>query len=114
MASRLFEGSRADRKLLFLITDGLPEAYTDRDGRPVAGDLRKAMEMTLMEVSRLKRFANLSFNLFMLEPKDATYLNAARMIARDGGGTLLTANPQDLAIKLVLEYDKGARPQSGV
>jgi Mg-chelatase subunit ChlD len=114
MASRLFEGTRSDRMLLFLITDGLPEAYTEIDGRPVAGDLKKAMERTLQEVSRLKRFSNLSFNIFMLEPKDGTYLNAARRIAGAGGGSLLTANPQDLALKLVLEYERGSRPQTGV
>ncbi len=114
MAARLFEGTRSDRMMLFLITDGLPEAYTESDGGPVAGDLKKAMERTLLEVSRLKRFSNLSFNVFMLEPKDETYLNAARQIASEGGGSLLTANPQDLALKLVLEYEKGSRPLTGV
>ncbi len=114
MASRLFEGTRSDRMMLFLITDGLPEAYTESDGTPVAGDLKKAMERTLQEVSRLKRFSNLSFKIFMLEPRDETYLSAARRIAGEGGGSLLTANPQDLALKLVLEYERGTRPLTGV
>jgi uncharacterized protein with von Willebrand factor type A (vWA) domain len=114
MAGRLLEGTRCDRMMLFLITDGLPEAYTDSKGKPVAGDLEAAMERTLTEVRRLKRLSNFSFNLFMLEPKDGTYLRAAQRISEEGGGTMLTADPQDLAIKLVMEYEKGTRPLTGV
>lgn len=114
VAKSLFHSSRSDRHLLFLITDGLPEAYTPPGGKPVAGDMEKAMEMTLSEVKGLNRFSDLSFNIFLLEPGDEKYVNAARKIAREGFGKVIVADPGELARKMLGSYRSEGRQLSGV
>ena len=114
VAKSLFHSSRSDRHLLFLITDGLPEAYTPPGGKPVAGDMEKAMEMTLSEVRGLNRFSDLSFNIFLLEPGDEKYVNAARKIAKEGFGKVVVADPGELARKMLGSYRSEGRQLSGI
>jgi uncharacterized protein with von Willebrand factor type A (vWA) domain len=114
MARSLFEGSRTDKHLLFLITDGLPEAYLNVGGEPVAGELKKAMELTLVEVESLRRVHDLSFEIFLLEPEDETFVSAARRIARSGDGNLIVADPQELAYKVIGEYASTGRVLEGI
>jgi len=114
LARALFDGSRSDRHLLFLITDGLPEAYIDRTGNPVAGDLKKAMDLTLAEVSALDRVHDLAFEVFLLEPGDETFVSAAKRIAKAGGGNMIIADPKELAYKVIGEYISGDRILEGI
>jgi Mg-chelatase subunit ChlD len=114
LARSLFEGSRSDRHLLFLITDGLPEAYLEAGGSPRAGELEKAMEMTLLEVEALRRISDLSFEIFLLEPEDETFISAAKKIAKTGNGNLIVADPQELAYKVIGEYVSSDRVLEGV
>jgi uncharacterized protein with von Willebrand factor type A (vWA) domain len=114
IARSLFEGSRSDKHLLFLITDGLPEAYLDIGGDPVAGDLKKAMELTLLEVEALRNVPDLSFEIFLLEPEDETFISAARKIARSGDGNLIVADPQELAYKVIGEYVSSDKVLEGI
>jgi uncharacterized protein with von Willebrand factor type A (vWA) domain len=107
LARALFEGSRSDKHLLFLITDGLPEAYLDVTGNPVAGDLKKAMDLTLVEVGSLTRVSDLSFEIFLLEPEDETFINSAKRIAKAGDGNVIVADPQELAYKVIGEFTTG-------
>ena len=80
----------------------------------VAGDMEKAMDMTLSEVRGLNRFSDLSFNIFLLEPKDEKYVNAARKIAREGFGKVVVADPGELASKMLGSYRSEGRLRSGV
>ncbi|MFO8052212.1 MAG: VWA domain-containing protein [Thermoplasmatota archaeon] len=114
MARKLLEGSRYDRNLLFMITDGLPEAYVDDQGQAVAGDLEKAMELTLEEASRFNRVQNLTFQIFLLEPKDDMFVTSARKIARAGSGDLIVADPKELAYKVIGEYMDTAGNLEGI
>ncbi len=105
---------RADRLLLFLITDGLPEAYTDEKGTVVAGDLERSMELALIQASRLLRYRDLTFNIFLLEPEDETFVNAARRIAKEGEGRVIVADPNELASRVLGTYDDGTNVLGGV
>jgi Mg-chelatase subunit ChlD len=114
LATEIFSNSRADRYLLFLITDGLPEAYTDEGGKAVAGDLEKSMELALFNASSLLRFGNLVFNIFLLEPEDETYVNSARRIAKEGEGRVIIADPKELASRVIGSFDEGVDVLGGV
>jgi Mg-chelatase subunit ChlD len=114
MARSIFESSRADRNMLFLITDGLPEAYTDENGKAVAGDLDMAMELALKESSNLLRFSNLTFNIFLLEPEDEDFVRSARRIAQEGDGVIITADPRQLADKMMDSYQGDRRILEGI
>jgi uncharacterized protein with von Willebrand factor type A (vWA) domain len=104
MARSLMEPSRSDRRMVFLVTDGLPEAYTGPDGEPVAGDLAKAMDLAILEVQALGRAGELSFVIFLLEPKDPAFLGAARRIAEAGSGNVISADPSHLASQMLGSY----------
>lgn len=104
IARTILDGSRSERNLIFLITDGLPEAYVGKKGEAVAGDLEKAMELTLQEAALLNRIPNLAFQIFLLEPKDETFVGSARRIASSGYGSVIVADPRELAYKVVGEY----------
>ncbi len=93
LARSLFDASRSERHLLFLITDGLPEAYLSRAGKPVAGDLEVSMELALVEVKELRRYRELNFTIFLLEAEDDTFVDAARKIARAGSGKVVVVDP---------------------
>jgi Mg-chelatase subunit ChlD len=114
LAQGLMASSRSDRRLVFLVTDGMPEAYTGLDGNPVAGDLAKAMDLALSEAERLGRLEGMSFVMFLLEPKDPAYLKAARRIADAGSGSVITADPQQLATQMLGSYYGSGGVMSGI
>jgi uncharacterized protein with von Willebrand factor type A (vWA) domain len=114
LAGTILDNSRADRNLLFLITDGLPEAYTDEQNNAVAGDMERSMEHALREASRLLRFRDLVFNIFLLEPEDGTYVTAARRIAKEGEGRVIVADPNELASRILGTFDDGVDLLGGV
>jgi hypothetical protein len=63
-AHALVKDSVADRKLVYLITDGLPEAYTDpKTAEPRAGDLRKSLNVAVSEAKKLKKHFELKILL---------------------------------------------------
>jgi uncharacterized protein with von Willebrand factor type A (vWA) domain len=114
MARSFLENSRSDRRLLFIITDGLPEAYIGADGEPVAGDLETAMELSLKEMRTFRRLGPMSFITFLLEPEDQTYVQAAHRLAKEGGGSVIIADPVKLGIELLKGYYGSASVISGV
>ncbi|MGA1872332.1 MAG: VWA domain-containing protein [Thermoplasmatota archaeon] len=114
LARAILEGSRSDRHMIFLITDGLPEAYTDVSGEPVAGDLVMSMDLALAEVNALKRIPDLHFEMFLLEPEDERFISAAKRIARAGDGNVIVADPQELAYKVIGEFMSTGRPLEGI
>ncbi len=114
LARAIFDRSRADKFLLFLITDGLPEAYTNEKGEAVAGDLDRSMELALKEASGLIRYPDLVFNIFLLEPEDETFVSSARKIAKEGSGRVIVADPKQLASRVLGTYDDGTSILGGV
>jgi uncharacterized protein with von Willebrand factor type A (vWA) domain len=114
LARAVFEGSRSDRHLLFLITDGLPEAYLNSSGEAVAGDLETAMELTLEQVAAIRRVQDLSFEIFLLEPEDDTFVSSARRIAAAGSGNVIVADPTELAYQVIGEFMSGEKVLEGI
>ncbi|MGH7803572.1 MAG: hypothetical protein ACREQJ_04440, partial [Candidatus Binatia bacterium] len=69
VAHELLERSRANRKILFLVTDGLPEAVTF-EGKDVAAKPDEALQYAMRSAARLRRINGLAFSLVLLEAKD--------------------------------------------
>lgn len=114
MARSILASSRADKKILFMITDGLPEAYINEEGEPVAGDFDTAMRKALIESSALLRLKDLTFDIFLLEPENEDFINSAKMIAKEGGGKIIVADPNKLAYQVMGTYEKSSLVLEGV
>lgn len=112
-ALRLARGlcERQGRTLVYVITDGLPEAYT-KDGEDVAGHPQKAMAYAKEQARLLRRSPGLDgFVMLLLEPKDEKYVKAAEELAREAGGRVLPVDPQELAGALLRQFEgPAARP----
>jgi len=78
IANRLFAESQADMRLAYLITDGLPEAYTNRMGEDVASSPEKCLPYAVEEARKLDK-ARLT--ILLLEPEDPLYVTAAEKLA---------------------------------
>ena len=100
----LLEEGRADRRLLYLVTDGLPEAHTTDAGEPVAGDLERAMEQARGALEGVARMSNTKVGFLLLEPEEELFVTAARELAAAGQGRLLVTDPQSLARDLVVDF----------
>lgn len=100
----LLEEGRADRRLLYLISDGLPEAYTSPEGEPVAGDLELAMEQARRAMEGVARLSNTKVGFLLLEPEEELFVAAARKLAAAGQGRLLVTDPRSLARDLVVDF----------
>jgi uncharacterized protein with von Willebrand factor type A (vWA) domain len=91
--------------LIYLITDGLPEAYTDPStGAPRAGDLEKSLQLAVREAKRLKIYVELKFTIILLEPKEQLYSEAAQTISRAAGGSVIVTDPHELATEMLMDY----------
>ena len=96
---------RRGRTLVYLITDGLPEAYT-KDGEDVAGHPQKAMAYAKEQARLLRRESGLAgFVMLLLEPKDEMYVKAAEELAREAGGRVLPVDPGELARTLLKQFE---------
>lgn len=107
VAHRLLESSRAHRRELFLITDGLPEAYTDHEGRVRSGQLDTAMDHALNEARALSKVRPLHFSMLLLKSTHPEYETAARAIARTIGGELIVTDPEHLGVELLVRWAHG-------
>lgn len=104
-AYELIKGSRADNKLIYLITDGLPEAYTDpRTGEPKAGDLEKSLSVAISEAKKFRKITGLKLTIILLEPKEKLYTDAANTIAKAAGGSVMVTEPEELATEMLTSY----------
>ncbi|MCK4614196.1 MAG: hypothetical protein KAU14_05270 [Thermoplasmata archaeon] len=99
-ARLLFEESRADLKIAYLITDGLPEAYTDEKGRDIAGEPEISMSYALGEAKDL----NAHLTLILLEPEQETYVEAGKKIVSEARGKLIVTNPRELMHEVLADY----------
>jgi Mg-chelatase subunit ChlD len=95
-ARRLFEEGGADHKVLYLVTDGLPEAYTREDGVDKADRPDVCMEHALGEARRLRNVPGLRTVILQLETEEPLYLDAAAKLAEAAGGRVEGVDPQEL------------------
>ena len=66
-AHLLLRSSRANRREVYLLTDGLPEAYTGPDGRVHSGQLDRAMEQALVRAAELATVRPLRATMILLK-----------------------------------------------
>jgi Mg-chelatase subunit ChlD len=106
-AHLLLRASRATRRELYLITDGLPEAYTDEDGRVRSGQLDVAMEHALERARELATVTPLSTTVLLLKSEHPEYEPAARAIARTLRGEMVVTDPAHLGVELLVRWAHG-------
>ncbi|MFZ0891133.1 MAG: hypothetical protein WAN77_01815, partial [Thermoplasmata archaeon] len=106
-AHLLLQSSRANRREVYLITDGLPEAYTDMEGRVHSGNLDAAMEHALARAEELATVTPLKFSMVLLKSEHPEYEMAARAITRVLSGELIVTDPQHLGVELLVRWARG-------
>ncbi|HEV2166076.1 MAG TPA: VWA domain-containing protein [Thermoplasmata archaeon] len=106
-AHLLLASSRASRKEVYLVTDGLPESYTDRDGRVRSGQLDVAMARALERARELATVTPLKFTMILLRSEHPEYEVAAREITRTVGGSLAVTDPERLGVELLVRWAGG-------
>jgi Mg-chelatase subunit ChlD len=113
-AHLLLRSSRASRREFFVITDGLPEAYTAEDGQVKAGQLDVAMEHALVRARELATVTPLKATMILLKSEHPEYEPAARSIARTMGGELVVTDPVRLGVELLVRWAHGAEVERKV
>lgn len=103
VARTLLKDTSADRKMIYLITDGLPEAYTE-DGEEYVGDTEKSLNYATSQAKELGSTSNLNFTIILLEPRDKMYVNAAQRITNAASGRTIVVEPQELASELLMDF----------
>jgi len=104
----LIRTSRADKKLIYLITDGLPEAYTTAEGKSRAGDRKQSLDYALDQAGRLSRVRDQRMIVLLLEPETEMYVQAATQIAKKAAGSLIVTDPKHLAGEMLVHYARAA------
>jgi uncharacterized protein with von Willebrand factor type A (vWA) domain len=102
-ARTLLQESPADRKLVYLITDGLPEAYTE-DGNVYAGDTDKSLIYAVNQAKELGLLHDVHLTMILLEPKEKLYVDAAQKIVSASNGKAVVAEPQELAAEMIMDF----------
>lgn len=105
-ARRLLEAGNADRRIVYLITDGLPEARTLPDGTDKADNPSACLPPALEEARSLRRSGPVRLVIYQLESRDPRFVDAAKRIAAAAGGRTEFLDPQDLLRNLVVDYQK--------
>jgi Mg-chelatase subunit ChlD len=103
-AAELLRHSRSDQNLVYLITDGYPEAYTDKDGKSIAGDNDRSLASAVAEATQLRRVRNVRLVHILLEPKERIFVDAAEKIVGAAHGKLITTDPNRLAAEMLTDY----------
>jgi Mg-chelatase subunit ChlD len=106
-AHLLLRASRATRREFYLLTDGLPEAYTDEEGRVRSGQLDVAMEHALERARELSTVSSLKSTVLLLKSEHPEYEPAARAIARTLRGEMVVTDPAHLGIELLVRWAHG-------
>jgi len=113
-AHLLLQASRATRRELYVITDGLPEAYTAEDGQVRAGQLDVAMERALERAREVATVPDLRSTMLLLRSDHPEYEAAARQIARTMGGDLMVTDPGRLGVELLVRWAHGTEVERRV
>lgn len=106
-AHLLLRSSRATRKEVYVVTDGLPESYTDVDGRVRSGNLDAAMAHAVARAQELATVTPLAFSMILLKSEHPEYEIAARTITRLLGGSLVVTDPAHLGVELLVRWARG-------
>ncbi len=100
-ARLLFQDSKDECRLLYLITDGLPEAYTDKEGNDVVDDPETCLPYAVKEGRRL----DATLVMLLLEPQDELYLKAAKRIVRAAPKSrVMITDPRKLAKDMLADF----------
>jgi uncharacterized protein with von Willebrand factor type A (vWA) domain len=113
-ARRLLDTSDADRRLVYMITDGLPEARTLPDGRDVADRVDACLPDALAAAKQLRDMSGVRVLILQLETKDPKYLEAAGKVAKAAGGRVVGLDPKELAKTLLVDLRMATRPVAAV
>ncbi|HTZ61380.1 MAG TPA: hypothetical protein VMC82_01880 [Thermoplasmata archaeon] len=113
-AHLLLRASRATRREFYLITDGLPEAYTAEDGRVRSGQLDVAMEHALERARELATVTPLRSTVILLKSDHPEYESAARAIARTLSGEMVVTDPARLGVELLVRWARGTETERRV
>jgi Mg-chelatase subunit ChlD len=97
--------SRRERGIVYLVTDGLPEAYT-KNGVDVASQPEKCLAYAIEQARLLKNRPGVGVVQILLEPEDELYVKAADRIADEVGGRVLKASPKELAKTMLVEFQR--------
>ena len=101
IANTLFYESKADNYFAYLITDGLPEAYTDADGNDVIGEPEISLKHAMNEAKKI----NGKLTMILLEPKEDLYVESAKKIVNSSlKGKLVITDPNELAKEMLGDY----------
>lgn len=104
-AARLFEAEGADRKTLYVVTDGLPEAWTGPDGVDRADRADVCMRDALQKARPLRSVAGLHTVILQLETRNRQYLRAAHRLAEAAGGRVEGVDPRELVEWMMTDYE---------
>ncbi len=110
-AHLLLQSSRASLREFYLITDGLPEAYTDDDGRVRSGQLDVALEHALERARELATVVPLRSTVILLKSDHPEYEVAARTVARTLGGDMMVTEPANLGVELLVRWAHGTETE---
>ena len=113
-AHLLLQSSRASRREVYLITDGLPESYTADDGSVRSGQLDEALEHALARARELATVSPLRSTLVLLKSAHPEFEAAARSIARTLGGELVVTEPTHLGVELLVRWAHGSEVERRV
>jgi Mg-chelatase subunit ChlD len=103
----LLRSSRATRKEVYVVTDGLPESYTDTDGRVRSGQLDVAMDHALARARELATVTPLTFSMVLLKSEHPEYETAARTLCKVLQGSLVITDPDRLGVELLIRWARG-------
>lgn len=107
----LLRSSRASRKEVYVITDGLPESYTAPDGTVRSGNLDVAMESALLRAAELSSVDPLRFTLLLIKSPNPEFEKAARLLTRSLNGELVVTDPDRLAFELLVRWAGGTETE---
>lgn len=102
-ARTLLQDSNADRKMVYLITDGLPEAYTE-DNDVYAGDTDKSLSYAVNQAKELGLLHDVHLTMILLEPREKMYIEAAQKIVDASNGKAIVVEPQELAAEMLMDF----------
>jgi Mg-chelatase subunit ChlD len=105
LSREILASSPADRRLVYLVTDGLPEAYYDEGGDLVVDEPSVCLPPTIEAARRLGELENTRLTMLQLETEDELYLDAAEQIAHAAGGRMQGLEPADLTEEVVLDFE---------
>lgn len=103
----LLRASRATRKEVYVVTDGLPESYTDTDGRVRSGQLDIAMDHAIARARELATVTPLTFSMVLLKSEHPEYETAARTLCKVLQGSLIVTDPDKLGVELLIRWARG-------